>query len=59
MLCEPPEFVTFLVTNFYLEYRDCHSPFNQQECDLHLISPYNDTIGSNIKVMRIKDMITN
>ena len=27
--------------------------------DYHLISPYNVTLESNIKVMRIKEMITN
>ena len=29
------------------------------QSDLHLISPYNITPKSHIKVMRIKDMITN
>ena len=29
------------------------------QSDLHLISPYNITPESNIKVMRIKKMITN
>ena len=28
-------------------------------CDKHLISPYNISSESNIKVMRIKELITN
>ena len=42
------------------EYFSSHSCLNPliPESDLHLISPFNITPESNIKVMRIKEMIT-
>ena len=36
----------------------CHKPFNP-ESDWHLISPYNISPESNIKIMRIREMINN
>ena len=58
-MCEPPEFVTFFKLQIPIWNIGIAIHPLTNKSDLHLISPYNHTIGSNIKVMRIKDMITN
>ena len=50
--------------NIFFNHLSLNKPCNSlnpliPESDQHLISPYNITPESNIKVMRIKEMITN
>ena len=44
---------------FCLAYFSLYVNFLIPKGDWHLISPYHITIESNIKVMRIKELITN